>query len=503
MRILRGRDGALMRALLRRTRALRAFVPLLALSVLALSALAFTGCAQVPDEATPNVVVVLIDTLRADWLEPYGRDESTSPNIREFARHSAVFEQASAAAPWTLPSVVSLFTSTLLIEHGVTLDGQSLNPEFRTLAETLRERGYTTASFISNAYAGKISGLDRGFDTLVRLGSPDLGIAIRKWIHGAPEPPFFLYAHNAQPHEPTNATDESRLEFEEVPRKTVTAIRRATTRLRALMRADFKQKLPLGATQNGNEQYAALLTLTHWVAEVERLYSAAVLDADRFVGATIEALKASGAWEETVFILISDHGEEFGEHQGWLHDQSVYEELLHVPLLIRFPGDRHAGLRVATPVSILDVLPTLSELLGKRDFPTSMRGHSLLPILEGDDSDFDGLRVMAVRHNRKKYTRAWKQQRGDLNVALRDGSWKGIYNAEIGSIELYDLATDPAEQNDRSADQPARAKAMRRAAVQALMAKGKTRAKPVSAGGYEALTQEQLGALRELGYVDR
>ena len=322
---------------------------------IALAAFVLIGCAPASDEPTPNVVVVLIDTLRADWLEVYGRDEPTSPSIRDLARHSVLFEQASAAAPWTLPSVVSLFTSTLLTEHGVTLDGQALSPELRTLSEALSLRGYTTASFISNAYAGKISGLDRGFDSLVRLGSPDLGIAIRKWIRGAPQQPFFLYSHSAQPHEPANATDESRRHFDAVPQRTVGRIRLVASRYRALMRADFKARRPLGTTQNSKEQAAKLSTLVNMGDEIHRLYSAVVLDADRFVGATIEALKDTGAWEQTVFVLLSDHGEEFGEHRGWLHDQSVYEELLHVPLLIRFPGDRHAGLRIATPVSTLDV----------------------------------------------------------------------------------------------------------------------------------------------------
>ena len=115
--------------------------------------------------------------------------------------------------------------------------------------------------------------------------------------------------------------------------------------------------------------------------EIDLLYDAAVLESDANLGSVIDELKETGRWDETLFILVSDHGEELGDHGGWLHDQSAYDELIRVPLVIRFPGDEFAGRRIEGPVSLLDIVPTIMDYLHRPELAANCRGQSLMPLL--------------------------------------------------------------------------------------------------------------------------
>ncbi len=210
-------------------------------------------------------------------------------------------------------------------------------------------------------------------------------------------------------------------------------------------------------------------------------------------------LRERDLWEESLVVVVSDHGEEMGEHGGWQHDQSVYEELIHVPLIIKFPGGRHAGRRISAPVSLLDLLPTVLDAVGRPDLARGARGRSLLPLLEQEAAEVSDRRVTSLRHNRKKYFRPFKETRGDLNVVVMDGGWKAIYNIEPGSIELYDLASDPGEARDLSMAEPERAEALRRAAERYYRECVSRRREPAS--DVTTIDKAQEDALRSLGYV--
>jgi len=463
------------------------------LALAAMVLLGAMGCSR--SEGPVNVVVVVIDTLRADHLGAYGKRGSPSPVFDALAERGVLFEQAYAPAPWTLPSTVSLLTSTMPCEHRVLVNGDRVPEELATLAERLRRTGRATASFFANPFAGPMSGLDRGFDRS-ELVSFEAGSRVEAWLEEVGDRPFFLYVHNVEPHDPYGPTPQI---SPELRRRT----NRLLARYRSLTRADWSAGRPLGSTDNSSFQRSALAQLERLRPVLGALYENDVRLADTRLGGVIRALQRQGAWDRTLLFVLSDHGEAFGEHGGFQHDQSLYEELLRVPLLVRLPDDAHAGGRVASPVSLLDVVPTAAEVLDEPAVARGSRGRSLLDRLDDDpERAASGPRVVALRVNRKKHYAAWDATRGDLNVAVRDGSWKAIWNHEPGTLELYDLARDPGEQTDRSASRPDRTAALRELGRSALGACRDPENGPGPSPGALPLDDETRRRLEELGYLD-
>lgn len=462
---------------------------------LALAALvAFPGCA--PETPPTPVVIFLIDTLRADRLGVYGDETARTPNIDALARESALFENAHAAAPWTLPSVVSLLTSTYPCEHGVLVDGNLVPDSIPTLAEQLRAAGYATVSAYGNPYAGPMSGLDRGF-YIAESRADSRAKTVQQTLDGLGGSPFFLYLHNAEPHDPYS--EKLFIPEYQVDDFTRSMVNQLHGKLRGLGRVDFIAGRQTGTTDNTRQQTNTMNGLLQHSEQIHKLYAKDVALADQRVGSVVAELKRRGVWDRTLFILLSDHGEEFGEHGGWQHDQSAYEELLRVPLLIHFPGGRHAGQRVDEPASLLDVVPTLAEELGLPELASNARGRSLLPVLSGETQGADETRVTGMRMNRKKFYRPWKEARGDVNVAVRSGGWKGIYNVEQDTFELYDLASDPGELRDRSHELPERVAEMKEVARTTYET-----CRPVSGAATEVgkPSRADIERLRVLGYAE-
>jgi len=442
-----------------------------------------------------NVVIYLIDTLRADRLGAYGYDKPTSPHLDALAAEGIVFEQCQAPAPWTLPSVVSLLTSTFPCEHGVLRDGERIGEALDPLAVRLQRAGYATAAFVANPYAGAMSGLDRGYD---QSGREQI---IRRTEEGSVRP-LHLYIHTIEPHEPPRAPDRLVRLFGNVSSETKQAIARDLRVYRRLTRVDFDAGSPVGTTDNTADQDAALRALADHKSDLLVLYDAAVRRADENLGAMIQLLRDRGQWDNTLFLVTADHGDEFGEHGGWQHDQSVYEELLRVPLIVRLPGGRFAGLRVTDPVSLVDVVPTILDYLNRPDLAEGCRGRSLMPLITGNRlPPADEPLVTAVRMNRKKFYRPWRQSRGDVNVVLRQRDHKGIWNAEIETFELYDLASDPGETRNLATAQPELASTMVEYARRWLADCGR-QATTTAPTDRENLDPETLERLRSLGYVE-
>ena len=466
------------------------------------SFLAACGGPATPEGPRPNIVVVLVDTLRADRLGLYGHDLETSPRIDELASSGVVFEQASSAAPWTLPSVVSLFTSRFIAEHNVVLDGQVIGDSLMTLAEGLADSGYTTASFLKNPYGGELSGLHRGFDLVEpRRGlGQTTGDRIRKWLRDAPPGPHFIYVHNSQPHDPLSSRRHYVNKFGKIEDDDREDILQQVKMYRALTRTDFVKKRELGTTDNSDKQDRVMKQLRKLEEPIQRAYSGSVLDADQRIGEIIDVLREEGLWDNTLFMVMSDHGEEMNDHGGWQHDQSVYQELIHVPLVVRFPNDEYAGLRLNDPVSLVDVLPTILDYIGRDDLITDATGKSLLPLVAEGGGDGSEIRVVAMRHNKKKYYRPYKEERGDLNLVVRKGDWKAILNLELDSVELYDLATDPNEKKETSAEHPELVAELKAFGLAELKRFGE-RAVASTGGGLDGADADTLEALEALGYI--
>ncbi|MCP4250528.1 MAG: sulfatase [bacterium] len=459
-----------------------------------------TGAAPIVDPDA-NVVIFLIDTLRADRLGAYGYPQATSPHMDALATRGVVFEQCTAPAPWTLPSVVSLLTSTFVCEHGVIVDRQKIRDEMEPLAARLKRAGYTTAAFYANSYAGPMTGLDRGYDHHQSVRAAD-GDTVGPWLDQVGSGRFFLYVHNIEPHNPYAAPDRHVRRFGQVGTETKRMVQERMLGYRKLTRVDFAAGQNVGTTDNTAAQEETMGAIAALREDIDVLYNAAVRQADERVGSVIQALKQRGQWENTLFILVSDHGEEMGDHGGWQHDQSVYEEMVHVPLIVRFPKSRFAGRRVEQVASLVDVAPTILAFIGRDDLTSGFRGRNLLPRIQTREAPgADEPAVTSMRINRKKFFAPYRRTRGEINVVVRQDSWKGIWNAEVPGFELYNLAADPTEQSDLAGSQATIAASLRDFAQQWLQTCG-IPSDDVAPGGLEGLDAETLENLRSLGYIE-
>ncbi len=407
---------------------------LLAVSALLLSAARTSAQSSAPTAAAPldekiDVVLFLIDTLRADAVGTYGCPKATTPNIDALAAESVVFENAYTPSAWTLPTIPSLFTSTYNCEHGVIASGQRLSSNLITLAERFQKLDYETANFYTNNFAGPLTNLHRGFDECRKVNFVD-GALVEKWREtvsgeGRGSRPFFLYAHNLEPHNAFAAPRPLVQKFGTVPLRAQQTIGMLNDRYNKLMR-DRAAAEAGDQTERTDQIIKVTDDLSRFNAQNRVLYEAVTNLADQRVGSVIETLKRLGRWENTLFIVVSDHGQEFGEHGGFQHSQSVYEELIRIPLIIRFPHNAHAGTRVKSLANLVDVLPTIFAMLGKPDAARGARGRSLLPLIADPGPRPNELAVVSVRQNTNRFFRVWDESRGkQRQQALRQGDWKG------------------------------------------------------------------------------
>lgn len=446
-------------------------------------------------EGDVHVVVYLVDTLRADRLGLYGYGRATSPFLDELAKRCTVFDMAYAAAPWTLPSVVSMMTSTYPVEHGVLQRGEGLAAGVATLPVRLKELGYTTAGFVCNPYGAHGAGLVAGYDHLPPAGKGEHAVdldAVRDWLDRNPGKKHFLYLHSTEPHRPYRAPEEYLERFGRPDAGTKPAVHGDMGKLRDLSRTDFDAGVEPGTTDTDAGQRAAIDALAARKEAVDALYDSGVAWADANVGALVSLLEERGMWERTLFVFVSDHGEELFDHGSWLHHQHLYGELVHVPFLIRFPGPSEAR-RCAAPVSLVDVMPTVLDFLGEP--VDGLSGESALPKLV---EDLAAPRVLANRVNRMHHYGPDFERRGNLNVAVAYGRWKGIWNVEPDTFELYDLEADPGELDDRAGREPELAEKLRAFASDWLLGRD-----PQGRGtsALQELDAEVMEGLRALGYA--
>jgi arylsulfatase A-like enzyme len=401
----------------------------------ALALLLLWGCGERAAPLSPprGIVLIVLDTLRADGLSAYGNPRATSPAIDALAARSAVFETAVSHAPWTLPSFIGLLSSRY--PSRAVFSKGSLQT---SLMERLREAGWSTAAFTEGGYVSRHFGIDRGFEvfqeeegkTRLVLGERttqgsggiertfDAAIA---WLRQPRSQPFFLLVHSYEIHFPYR-------------------------------RRDFAADLPSGRLGPTYEEKTRLLIRKGAipVGDDERAYARALYDggvrtADVHVGRLLTALEETGLAEDTVVVLTSDHGEDLGGRDARAlgeHGHQVYDELLHVPLIVFHPRADWPARRIATQVRLVDVMPTLLEFAGLRA-PPGLAGSSLVPVLRGTEK---GHRTAYAELRRSP----WNEH---PRAALRDGGHKLIANLEprgVGwpEIEFYDLVRDPGEREN-------------------------------------------------------
>lgn len=458
-----------------------------------------TGLSAVPDDAHPSIVLISIDTFRTGHLGCYGYQRPTSPNIDRFAAESVLFEQCVNTGGGTLPVHMSMLTSLSPTVHGVfPNNGRALADGHTTLAEALREGGYSTGAFVDGGYVSGRFGFTQGFDVYFdrnfegvigkiesyfdRGGFAELMPRALRWMRRNRDRPFFLFLHTYDTH---SAVD--RLPYESPPpfldRFVAADYSGSFDGCRAGRCASELLLWHNQARSRGELKSGGLFTEEEMEFMVS-LYDGAISYVDDQIGLLLSALEEIGLGQRTLVILTSDHGEEFLEHGYLLHHQN-YEEVAQVPLIIRFPDRRHAGRRVADLVSTLDVLPSVLDVTGQVPLSQAM-GSSLLTLLS-DDPPQPIHRPVYIAGGREKL-RTW-----DSSLMI---------SGDVPA-ELYLLVDDPNEQINRIADQRELAARLfdqlteirhREIAIRDRLA--------VPSAPLERLTREELENLRALGYLD-
>jgi arylsulfatase A-like enzyme len=379
-----------------------ALVVVLGLGLLASTSLVSCGGPR-DGEPSPHVILYLIDALRADHLGVYGYERRTSPVMDGLAAEAVLFENAYVQTSWTKPSVGSLFTGLFASRHGAIDRGQSLRGDVPTLAELFQANGYETVAFLTNPNVLPIFGFGRGFDHVFDIESrrlsaraEDVHEAIFEFLDSWSGKPLFVYVHTRDPHRPYDPPPEYRQLFK--PR-------------------DGRARTP--------EQKA----LDFYDGEIH--YS------DEQLGLLLEDLTRRGILQRSLFVLLSDHGEEFLDHGGISHGKTLFEEVLRVPLVVRLPEGARAGARVKRPVRIMDLLPTVAGFAGL-EAPQDIDARSFLPLLVGEDEESVPPPLMYAELNSS----------GHVITSLTVDGAKVIRRRlpeEQRGDQLFDLKDDPGE----------------------------------------------------------
>ena len=297
-----------------------------------------------PDRA-PNVLIYLVDTLRPDHLGIYGYDKPTSPRTDAFAEEGVVFRQAYTPASWTKPATASLLTGLLPYRHGAVTMANRIPEDVRLVSERLAERGYVTAAVVANAFVVGDWGFDQGYDHFddvkARLKQSKAEVVVDEtlaWLDSDERDesrPFYLYLHTIDPHGPYDPPSPFREQW--------------------VKKGPGKVILPRDLRPDTNPDT---------LARTREAYDGEIAYNDHHFGRLLDALKERGLYDNTLVIFVADHGEEFLDHGQGGHSRTLYQEVVRVPLIMRFPVGDHAGKSVKIPVTLMDAAATVLAAAG-------------------------------------------------------------------------------------------------------------------------------------------
>lgn len=458
----------------------------------ALIVLVWLVAACAPDERPDrlNLLLISLDTLRADHLSCYGYERLTSPVIDALAAGGVQFEQTRSHSPKTGPSHMSLMTGLLPDAHGVAnldaADNRRLSPNVPTLARLLGDAGWRTAAFHGGGHLSQELGFDDGFERFEGPGGVEGNVAkaldaMAQWK----QEPFFLFVHTYEVHDPYLPPEPYRGRFLDPGYEG---------------RVTYTREGLKSATGNDWEKQHELFWLrVDEQSEADRdrlvdLYDAGIAFADAQVGLLLAGLEDLGLAEDTLVVLVSDHGEQFLEHGEYLHN-AMYEELLQVPFVLSVPPRRAravppaslVGRRVQAPVQLIDVLPTLLALM-EVEAPGHLQGRSLLPLIRGEE--------LAAPDGFSTWPRArqWALTHEGYKLIRREG--------EDGQAthELFELSADAGERRDLAAQDPARVEALSERLL-ALRELCRGYLSSLESGAEVVLDDETRKSLEALGYL--
>ncbi len=496
------------------------------LSILFGTVLSLQACSPSGPTARPHVVLIVMDTTAASHLSLHGYPRPTSSHLERIAAEATVFRRAFSSAPWTLPSHASLFTGLYPLQHGAGFEHPHLNQGTLTLAEILRRQGYRTVGFSNNAWIGDNTGLHDGFlhftkvmtwnqeknsytlrsntwtpsgyqnsmETVVlpaALGDSGSAVTnrlIREQLQGHDfhSQPVFLFVNYLEPHLPYRPPgDFARQMFDDE------SMEESARQVRQDVHAHETGITPLSEGQ---------------LALLRGLYDGEVAYVDHRVGELVAFLEELGILDDTLLVITADHGEQIGDHGFLGHNLNVYDDLLHVPLLVRYPPLFSAGATVEVAVETRDIFATIVSLVAPQALAeTPIREIHPLPTRKSSSVPE---RYLVAEYDRplvrlEAWQKRWPERdfsRFDRTfTTLRAEDWKLIV-ASDGTRELYDTGSDPGETVDLAAQRPekvemllARLEGWRREVLAAL---------PGDQGEIPAMDEETRKKLRALGYIN-
>jgi arylsulfatase A-like enzyme len=395
----------------------------------------------------PNIILISLDTLRADRLKCYGYGRDTSAHMDDLAADGVLFANAYSSTSWTLPSHMSLLTSLDNRNHGVDKANPHLDLSIVTLAELLRKNGYLTLAITGGALVSHRFGFSKGFDVYREFkrsqhhprSAEILYSHFNQWISQHKDRKFFLFLHTYQTHDPyTCPAPYNTVFFDGKPMP---------------WKEGDMEKILFGGKRKDPVPFRNLSSLEQ--KNVNALYDGEIHYTDEvLIGPLIQKLKALGLYRNTMIILTSDHGEEFFDHEGWYHGHTLYEELIRIPLIIKFPHSPFKNARIANTVRIVDIMPTILDQLDIDYSPYSLDGVSLIPYLK-DKPHPERIAVSDLDSPESTLSLPVK-------ISLIQNRYKLILNNDFGQptetylpvpppialVELYDIETDPLERNN-------------------------------------------------------
>jgi choline-sulfatase len=461
----------------------------------------------------PNVLIYMVDTLRASHTGVHGYSRATTPFLNKLAAEGVVFEDCHAQATWTKPSVASMMTSLYSFTHGINMDTDTIPKGATTLAEQMRAGGYVTASAIANPFAGRVTGLERGFDYLMeypviqrhRTDAADRGTdsaalnrVMMPWLERHRNEPFLLYVHSTDPHAPYRPPAEFEKKYAN-PLETP-GFNRDYGAMRD-MRAYGG-----GAVVGRAELAAKGLNPDQWIKRAIDRYDGEVEHNDRNFEALVAKLRELRILDDTLIVFVSDHGEEFFDH-GWTgHGHSLYEELTHTVWVMWNKKMLPAPRRVKEPVQLIDLMPTLLEITGVRG-QGIMQGVSVVPLTKGAaltrkqpvmSSRFRYANVKAVGFVPENQTGTFARIDSQWRLISRDDPKK----SSLPAVELYDRRADPSEAKNLVAQRPEVVKKQLGEIQQWIEAQKQIR-QHLGNAGQTTMDPQTLERLKSLGYIGK